>query len=75
MVVAVDPRGRPGSEASDDPSNQPPGHLGISALMFDGEDADRFWAMVRVSACSRRWITRSRGRRVTAGFARLAARP
>ena len=27
--------GEPGSELWDDPANQPPGHLGISALMFD----------------------------------------
>ena len=29
------------------PSNQPPGHLGISALMFDRDDAVRFWAIVQ----------------------------
>src|SRR5207248_455012 len=28
--------GQPGSELWDDPANQPPGHLGISALMLDG---------------------------------------
>jgi photosystem II stability/assembly factor-like uncharacterized protein len=39
--------GQPGSEAWDDPQNQPPGHLGISALMFDTVDADRFWAIVQ----------------------------
>src|SRR5947207_6696330 len=39
--------GQPGSEQWDDPSNQPPGHLGISALMFDRENADRFWAIVQ----------------------------
>ena len=39
--------GQPGSEAWDDPANQPPGHLGISALMFDPEDDDRFWAIVQ----------------------------
>src|SRR3954462_10184152 len=36
--------GQPGSELWDDPANQPPGHLGISALMFDDEDSARFWA-------------------------------
>src|ERR1041385_7620610 len=30
--------GQPGSEGWADPSNQPPGHLGISALMLDGGD-------------------------------------
>ena len=39
--------GQPGSEGWDDPANQPPGHLGISALMFDGDDASRFWAIVQ----------------------------
>ena len=39
--------GEPGSDKWDDPANQPPGHLGISALMFDREDADRFWAIVQ----------------------------
>ena len=39
--------GQPGSEGWDDPTNQPPGHLGISALMFDGDDASRFWAIVQ----------------------------
>jgi hypothetical protein len=39
--------GQPGSEAWDDPSNQPPGHLGISAIMPDPRDADRFWAIVQ----------------------------
>jgi photosystem II stability/assembly factor-like uncharacterized protein len=39
--------GQPGSELWDDPANQPPGHLGISALMTDAEDAARFWAIVQ----------------------------
>jgi photosystem II stability/assembly factor-like uncharacterized protein len=39
--------GQPGSEAWDDPANQPPGHLGISALMFDDERSERFWAIVQ----------------------------
>jgi photosystem II stability/assembly factor-like uncharacterized protein len=39
--------GQPGSEEWDDPANQPPGHLGISALLPDGEDASRFWAIVQ----------------------------
>jgi photosystem II stability/assembly factor-like uncharacterized protein len=39
--------GQPGSEVWDDPANQPPGHLGISALMFDDEDPKRFWAIVQ----------------------------
>jgi photosystem II stability/assembly factor-like uncharacterized protein len=39
--------GQPGSELWDDPSNQPPGHLGISALMGDGADPSHFWAIVQ----------------------------
>ena len=39
--------GQPGSEGWDDPANQPPGHLGISAIMFDPEQDERFWAIVQ----------------------------
>ena len=39
--------GQPGSEAWDDPANQPPGHLGISAIMPDGDDASHFWTIVQ----------------------------
>ncbi len=39
--------GQPGSEAWDDPATQPPGHLGISAIMPDGRDTTRFWAIVQ----------------------------
>src|SRR3989440_3917734 len=39
--------GEPGSDVWDDPANQPPGHLGISALMFDTEESSRFWAIVQ----------------------------
>jgi photosystem II stability/assembly factor-like uncharacterized protein len=39
--------GQPGSELWDDPANQPPGHLGISALMTDDADAEHFWTIVQ----------------------------
>jgi photosystem II stability/assembly factor-like uncharacterized protein len=39
--------GQPGSELWDDPANQPPGHLGISALMTDADDTAHFWAIVQ----------------------------
>ena len=39
--------GQPGSEDWDDPANQPPGHLGLSALMLDSDDSSRFWAIVQ----------------------------
>jgi len=38
--------GQPGSEAWDDPANQPPGHLGISALI-SSEEPSHFWAIVQ----------------------------
>ena len=37
--------GQHGSESWDDPSNQPPGHLGISGFVTDGPD--HFWAIVQ----------------------------
>jgi photosystem II stability/assembly factor-like uncharacterized protein len=39
--------GQPGSEEWDDPGNQPPGHLGISAIMPDGDDTSHFWTIVQ----------------------------
>ena len=39
--------GEPGSTEWDDPANQPPGHLGVSAIMFDTDDDARFWANVQ----------------------------
>jgi len=39
--------GQPGSEVWDDPANQPPGHLGISAIISDAEEHDRFFAIVQ----------------------------
>ncbi|MGH2973181.1 MAG: WD40/YVTN/BNR-like repeat-containing protein [Gaiellaceae bacterium] len=61
--------GQPGSEMWDDPSNQPPGHLGISAIMLDGDDGARFWAIVQgVGAFEtpdggQSWTPRNRGLR------------
>jgi photosystem II stability/assembly factor-like uncharacterized protein len=39
--------GQPGREDWDNPANQPPGHLGVSALMPDGDDPAHFWAIVQ----------------------------
>jgi photosystem II stability/assembly factor-like uncharacterized protein len=61
--------GQPGSEVWDDPANQPPGHLGISALMFDREDSKRFWAIVQgigffeTTDDGASWTPRNRGLR------------
>jgi photosystem II stability/assembly factor-like uncharacterized protein len=61
--------GEPGSELWDDPANQPPGHLGISALMTDADDAARFWAIVQgigffeTTDDGASWTPRNRGLR------------
>jgi len=39
--------GQHGSEAWDDPANQPPGHLGISGFVTDAGDSDSFFAIVQ----------------------------
>ena len=39
--------GQHGSEAWDDPANQPPGHLGISGFVTDPDDSDSFFAVVQ----------------------------
>ena len=61
--------GEPGSDLWDDPANQPPGHLGISALMFDKDDSSRFWAIVQgmglfeTTDYAESWTPRNRGLR------------
>jgi len=61
--------GQPGSEGWDDPANQAPGHLGISALMPDPDDAARLWAIVQgvglfeTADDGATWTPRNRGLR------------
>jgi photosystem II stability/assembly factor-like uncharacterized protein len=61
--------GQPGSEAWDDPANQPPGHLGISGIEADPDDADRFFAIVQgigmfeTTDGGSSWTPRNRGLR------------
>jgi photosystem II stability/assembly factor-like uncharacterized protein len=61
--------GEPGSEDWNDPDKQPPGHLGVSALMFDTEDDARFWAIVQgyglfeTTDDGKSWTPRNRGLR------------
>ena len=39
--------GQEGREAWNDPAQQPPGHLGLSAIVPHPSEADRFWAIVQ----------------------------
>jgi photosystem II stability/assembly factor-like uncharacterized protein len=39
--------GQPGRTKWNDPANQPPGHLGIPAILPHPEEASRFWAIVQ----------------------------
>jgi hypothetical protein len=39
--------GQPGRTRWNDPANQPPGHLGLSAIMPHPDDASRFWTIVQ----------------------------
>ncbi len=61
--------GQPGSEAWDDPSNQPPGHLGISAITLDRDDPAHFWTIVQgvslfeTTDGGTSWTPRNRGLR------------
>ena len=61
--------GQPGSEGWDDPANQAPGHLGISALMPDDDDPARFCAIVQgvgtfeTADDGATWTPRNRGLR------------
>ena len=61
--------GEPGSELWDDPANQPPGHLGLSALLADPAEPDRFWAIVQgmglfeTTDDGATWTPRNRGLR------------
>jgi photosystem II stability/assembly factor-like uncharacterized protein len=62
--------GQPGSEEWDDPASQPPGHLGISALLAaDPAERDNFWAIVQgvgvfeTTDGGTSWTPRNRGLR------------
>jgi photosystem II stability/assembly factor-like uncharacterized protein len=61
--------GQPGSETWDDPAQQAPGHLGISALTLDADDPKRFWAIVQgvgafeTTDDGTTWTPRNRGLR------------
>ena len=61
--------GQPASDEWDDPSNQPPGHLGISGFILDNDDDRRFWAVVQgigmfeTADGGSSWTPRNRGLR------------
>ena len=61
--------GEPGSEDWNDQGNQPPGHLGISALTADADDPNNFWAIVQgfglfeTTDHGASWMPRNRGLR------------
>ena len=39
--------GQPGSDKWNDPANQPPGHLGVPAILPDPDESAHFWAIVQ----------------------------
>ncbi len=61
--------GEQGREAWNDPGQQPPGHLGISATLPDADDPARFWAIVQgyslfeTTDNGATWTPRNRGLR------------
>jgi hypothetical protein len=60
---------QPGRSDWDDPANQPPGHLGLPAVVPDPDDAARFWAVVQgigifeTTDDGSSWTPRNRGLR------------
>jgi len=61
--------GQPGRDDWNDPSKQPPGHLGVPAMLPHPEDASRFWAIVQgygifeTTDDGASWTPRNRGLR------------
>jgi photosystem II stability/assembly factor-like uncharacterized protein len=61
--------GQPGSDRWNDPANQPPGHLGLPAILPHPNDASRYWAVVQgvgifeTTDDFRSWTPRNRGLR------------
>jgi photosystem II stability/assembly factor-like uncharacterized protein len=61
--------GQPGRDAWNDPANQPPGHLGLPAVLPHPEDPNRFWAVVQgfgifeTTDDGASWTPRNRGLR------------
>ncbi|MDQ3867787.1 MAG: exo-alpha-sialidase [Actinomycetota bacterium] len=61
--------GLPGREKWNDPANQPPGHLGMPAILLDDDDPSRFWVIVQgfgifeTTDDGASWTPRNRGLR------------
>ena len=61
--------GQPGSEGWNDPANQPPGHLGVPAILPHPDDPSRYWAIVQgvgifeTTDDAATWTPRNRGLR------------
>ena len=61
--------GQPGSEGWNDPANQPPGHLGVPAILPHPDDPARYWAIVQgvgifeTTDDAATWTPRNRGLR------------
>ena len=61
--------GQPGRESWNDPANQPPGHLGMPAILPHPDDASRYWAIVQgigifeTTDDGAAWTPRNRGLR------------
>ena len=69
LVAPDDARGQPGSEAWNDPANQPPGHLGVPAIMPHPDEPEHYWAIVQgfgvfeTTDDGATWTPRNRGLR------------
>jgi photosystem II stability/assembly factor-like uncharacterized protein len=61
--------GQPGRDQWNDPANQPPGHLGLPAILPHPDEASRFWAIVQgigifeTTDDGASWTPRNRGLR------------
>src|SRR5947207_11720891 len=61
--------GQEGREAWNDPAQQPPGHLGLSAIIPHPDEADRFWVIVQGYSLFETTDGGQSGRRATRGCA------
>jgi photosystem II stability/assembly factor-like uncharacterized protein len=61
--------GQPGRDDWNDPANQPPGHLGVAAILPHPDEASRYWAVVQgvgifeTADDGSSWTPRNRGLR------------